>query len=238
MKNLFTRFYWDIYSFAYGLVDDLHPHKEINNKIIEILAANSSLKFLDVGCGTGGLIALLNEKLENSEIYGIDISSSMLRLALQRISTKRKSNKIKLICSDINMGIPFPNNFFDTITCVHVINYVNNPNFVCREFERTLKKNGNLVIVTFKNNMSFQKFKRYHEHLIRTVNRGLFDVLFLPQRYLILTFCNLPIRLGYNINYYDDDAMDKFVGHKFKRIKSETVYLGCSNLIHYKKVQG
>lgn len=91
-------------------MDDLHPHREINNKIVNLLRRDSSIRILDAGCGTGNLIALLNDKLKNSEIYGMDISYSMLRFALKKIVNK--SNRIKLVCSDMSKGLPFPNDFF------------------------------------------------------------------------------------------------------------------------------
>lgn len=104
-----ARPFFDTYSLAYGLVDNLHPHREINNKIVNLLRRDSSIRILDAGCGTGNLIALLNDKLKNSEIYGMDISYSMLRFALKKIVNK--SNRIKLVCSDMSKGLPFPNDF-------------------------------------------------------------------------------------------------------------------------------
>lgn len=234
--NLLSKLYWDTYSLAYELVDNLQPHKEIITITSSILTQNSPKRILDAGCGTGNLIALLNNELKNVEIYGIDISPSMLRHVAEKVKQSVNKNQIKLFSYDVNKGLPFPSNFFDGIACIHVINYLYNPNFICREFVRSLKKDGNLVIVSFKKKLFFKKLKNYHSQLIKEycTYKPIKSLLLLPT-YLLLTLCNLPIKVGYGVKYYDEKAINEFIGNKLKKIESKDVFLGSSILIHYKK---
>jgi ubiquinone/menaquinone biosynthesis C-methylase UbiE len=231
---MLSRFYWDTYSLAYDLVDNLYPHKEIIVKISDIFAKKSPAKILDAGCGTGNLIATLNEKMKDSTIYGVDISYSMLQRAYRKLERKN-NNEIKFFNIDISKGLPFPDEFFDGIACVHVINYLDKPRFVCKEFERTLKNGGDLILVSFKEKLPLTRFKESHSNLIKCLNFDYFRVISLPLLYVILTLCNLPIRVGLNLKYYDENDMKKIVGKNLRNVEACEVYLGCSTFIHYTK---
>lgn len=47
-------------------------------------------KILEVGCGTGVNLAFLAKQYPNSQLYGIDVSSDMLRIASQRLGPLKK----------------------------------------------------------------------------------------------------------------------------------------------------
>ena len=97
-------------------------------------------KVLDVGCGSGEDI-LACEKLGAKEVYGIDISSFMIKEAKKRVSTP---SNLK-IC-DLKK-INFESKFFDIVISRFSLNYIKNLNKAFTEIGRVLKKRGMLIII-------------------------------------------------------------------------------------------
>jgi len=93
-------------------------------------------KILEFGCGYGRNLKLLEEKMGmDSEIYGLDISSTVLEKAKKYIH-----GKAKLLLTTDN-SIPFPDKYFDVSFTSGVLN-VNPPNEfekICNELLRVTK---------------------------------------------------------------------------------------------------
>jgi ubiquinone/menaquinone biosynthesis C-methylase UbiE len=83
--------------------------KRILNEIIKkYLVDNKNIRYLDFACGTGRIIGFLEKNM--SESIGIDISESMLKIALENLK------KSKIINVDITRKNIFKDNYFDIIT--------------------------------------------------------------------------------------------------------------------------
>lgn len=97
----------------------------------------SGKKVLDVGCGEGSLLDIL-QRLGN-EVSGIDISESGV------VKTQAKSIRCELV--DIsNERFPYKDSEFDIVTCLETIEHVENPLRCLQEIKRVLKDNGTLII--------------------------------------------------------------------------------------------
>jgi ubiquinone/menaquinone biosynthesis C-methylase UbiE len=83
------------------------PSEEEKNFLNILLSDRRSI--LDIGCGTGRTIALLNSEERN--LLGIDIAPNMLRIA--------KNNGAKTILASA-YALPFEDNSFDAIISVHM----------------------------------------------------------------------------------------------------------------------
>jgi len=96
-------------------------------------------KILDVGCGTGHLAAELARR--GYDAWGVDMSEAMVRYAGEHYSPDRFQ------LGDIER-IPFPDNTFDGITCLGVMEYLSSDESALREMRRVLKPGGRAVITT------------------------------------------------------------------------------------------
>lgn len=96
-------------------------------------------KILDVGCGTGHLAAELARR--GYETWGTDLSEAMVQYAREHYNPERFQ------AADIEK-IPFPNNTFDGIVCLGVMEYLAGDEAALSEMHRVLKPGGHAVITT------------------------------------------------------------------------------------------
>jgi len=100
---------------------------------------------LDAGCGTGWAAGWFAEKNPQSVIFGIDISRSV---EVAKRNLKNTDNVI-LLQADID-HLPFPNNFFDFISCDQVIHHTPRPQYSFEQLIKHLKKDGVLTTYIYK----------------------------------------------------------------------------------------
>lgn len=86
---------------------------------------------LDIGCGFGEYMNLLEKK--GYHVTGIDIDKEAI-----------KHNKHALYQSAEKLT--FTNNSFDVVTCVDVLEHVDNPQYVMSEIRRVVKEDGTVII--------------------------------------------------------------------------------------------
>ena len=96
-------------------------------------------KILDVGCGTGDTLILLQEL--GWEAYGIEIDKNAVKAARERGLTHVKLGTYKDI-------FKFPDNYFDSIRLYHVIEHLDDPITCLKLIHKKLKKDGELILGT------------------------------------------------------------------------------------------
>jgi len=96
-------------------------------------------KVLDIGCGVGDVCELLFKHKFN--VYGVDISEEAIKLAQKKVPQGQFSQ----INND--SALPYPGSFFDTITCLGVLEHVLNPEILLQECKRALKISGIAIFV-------------------------------------------------------------------------------------------
>ncbi len=103
--------------------------------MIDLVLEQKPKKILDIGCGSGFLIDILQEKI-HAEFSGIDVYKN----------SAKKNWRYK--SCDITKGLPFKDEEFDLVIFGEVIEHVPNPDKVLYEIRRVLKKNGKLIVST------------------------------------------------------------------------------------------
>ena len=98
-------------------------------------------RILDIGLGSGMSLKLFPS---NAKIVGIDISLKMLQEAEKKASSSKKD--ITLIAAN-GEKLPFRDNSFDFIFMSHVLSVLPNPEHALSEIHRTVKKDGQIVII-------------------------------------------------------------------------------------------
>jgi len=126
-----------VYDIVFGPV--LHPGRV---DAIRRMGIKASDRVLEVGVGTGINAALYPR---DCAVTGIDLSSSMLEKARDRIARKGVRN-VRLMQMDA-ANLKFADDTFDIVYAPYVISVVPDPVAVTREMRRVCKPGGRIVIL-------------------------------------------------------------------------------------------
>lgn len=107
----------------------------VHEKVLEITAALSKGRILDIPCGQGALSEKLRE--QGFEIFCGDYDSDNYRI---------KNGHFHRL--DLNCNLPYKDETFDCVTSVEGIEHLENPHLLIREIGRVLKTGGHLIITT------------------------------------------------------------------------------------------
>ena len=110
----------------------------VQKKVINYLNIKKNSRILDIGCGTGNFLSILEKKNKNLKLYGIDISKEMLKIA----ETRLKSSTLLINSAE---EIKFKNEF-DYVFSTEAFHHFSNQEKAVKNFYNALKKNGKLII--------------------------------------------------------------------------------------------
>ena len=125
--------------------DAFHHHSNSFVRFIERTRVKAIFKDIDIegedciieiGCGAGNVI----ERASTRKLFGLDISSSVLRKARQRLS-----NRVHLFQADAQ-NLPCKDQAFTHIICSEVLEHLLDPLAAIKEMTRVLKTEGTVVI--------------------------------------------------------------------------------------------
>ena len=129
---------------SFPLLRRLFKKYDLHREDLALSLIDSGEKLLDVGCGSGSLVFKAKDKF--GEVYGIDISPSRIDEAKKSAVKKfGENNNFHFSVCNINEKINFPDNMFDAITSIAVIEHVFDPYFIVGEVHRVLKTGGFFV---------------------------------------------------------------------------------------------
>jgi 2-polyprenyl-6-hydroxyphenyl methylase/3-demethylubiquinone-9 3-methyltransferase len=124
-----------------GPLKTLH---DINEARLEFVAQHFELlgsALLDLGCG-GGVFSEALAKA-GATVTGIDAELEAIRIAKAHASSEQLSIEYQCILVE-----EFEHEVFDAITCMEMLEHVQNPSLVLEHCRRLLRPNGTLVLST------------------------------------------------------------------------------------------
>ncbi len=110
-------------------------------------------RMLDVGCGTGSLLALVSELPQAELLVGLDYSAEMVARAAEKFAQGAGGDRLQAVHGD-SERLPFADESFDVLTCCNSFHHYPHQAAVLREFHRVLRPDGLLVLIDgFRDNV-------------------------------------------------------------------------------------
>lgn len=129
-------------------------------RAVQKFSAHPQGKLLDIACWDGTLAA---QFLPKREVYGLEGNLDACRRANEK--------GIKAQPVDLEKGLPFSNQMFDTVIAAEIIEHLYDTDAFLREIHRILQKGGllmmsipNMACFTNRIAMLFGKYPRYAEY--------------------------------------------------------------------------
>ena len=121
---------------TYASLDDTFSSMEnLYEHLLPLLPSRGRL--IDVGCGIGVLLRRIQERHPKLKGFGVDFSP----VAVER--TRGYGFEAELA---VLPDVPYPNDYFDGLTCTEVLEHLDDPLTAVRTFHRLLKPGGRLVV--------------------------------------------------------------------------------------------
>ncbi len=111
--------------------------RELILRLLTTYGRREGLKVLDVGCGSGYLVGLLQR--DGYDAYGIDVSEEAINLG-----TEKGIKNLKVVPGE---RIEFPDNQFDRVLALDTIEHISDDHAAIKEIDRVLAPGG-IAIVT------------------------------------------------------------------------------------------
>jgi ubiquinone/menaquinone biosynthesis C-methylase UbiE len=121
--------------------------KILHNGFVETAINQSRVagKFLEVGSGSGRIsigIAKLNQQVE---LYGIDLSENMIKVARDNAVQEGVADRIEFSRGSAT-ELPFADNSFDTVLCHNMLHHIPDVSRAVMEMKRVVKDDGAILI--------------------------------------------------------------------------------------------
>lgn len=113
-------------------------YKRFERLKIVIESIKEGGKLLDVGCGTGYFLQYLNETSRVWVTCGLEPNATLRKLTAKNIG-------IHVVNGNLSR-IPYPDNSFDVVTCLDVLEHSESLNTNIKELHRVIRKGGILLI--------------------------------------------------------------------------------------------
>jgi SAM-dependent methyltransferase len=119
----------------------------MTEKVCKTARVANGARILDVGCGFGGTIAHLNERLSGCRLVGLNIDERQLARARQLVSA-RPGNSVQFVQGDA-CELPFGEGAFDIVLAIECIFHFPSRRQFFAQAARVLRAGGTLALSDF-----------------------------------------------------------------------------------------
>ncbi|MBP1852094.1 class I SAM-dependent methyltransferase [Rhizobium halophytocola] len=158
----YAEIYNDVYEKnAKYLFGETSPGLRMINQHHEFIRG-TGIRHLDVGCGSGHVVALLGSRSFKKDSYGVDISPKAIEISAERIPR----HKLSLIEDG---AIKHPDKFFHLVTCFDVLEHLDELDILAllSELDRVTIDRGTMFLnISLRESSEVDKFG---ENLHRTI---------------------------------------------------------------------
>ncbi len=223
VRGYFNLVYNPLYDLTTGRIN---RYRKLQLECISRLKLRDNDRVLCVGVGTGNEISHILKTNPTVNLTGIDYSEVALAKANQKALSCGK--KITLIHMNAQQ-IDFPEESFDRVLCVHVMDFLPDQRKTTGEIIRVLKKQGRFVITYPSKNESTIGKNLFTDNINNYIDSGRSRpaAIVLSAAKMIPGLVYLPLLLRPEQHAYSDDELMSLIsgqGVSEFNIENESVY--------------
>lgn len=143
--SLYDQKYYEEGEFGFK-AEERSDHK----RILELLKPKANDRVLEIGCGFGVLL----KKISSKRKIGIESNDFAIE--------ECKKRGLLITKLDVDKGLPFKNDSFNTIIMNEVVSHLKKPLFVLKECHRILKNGGKIIITAPVRSIFFHNISETH----------------------------------------------------------------------------
>ncbi len=120
-------------------------HGKVIEKALEPLRNNDRYQVLDIGCGSGYAIKIMNSRFHNSHLHGIDISETCVKQAKLKNRKALNNNSLDIQLGDV-ADLSYVDSSMDIVTAFQTHYFWPDIHLACKEIRRVLKPDGLFIL--------------------------------------------------------------------------------------------
>ena len=137
--------------------------RAINQQTMRSLALEPTDRVLEVGFGSGDLIAHMAPVVREGSVAGVDVSPDMVAVGAKRLASLVREGRVELRCASAE-ALPYDDGHFTKACTVNTVYFWPEPAEALKEFARVLHPGGTLVLAFSPAEAMRKMPKRLTEH--------------------------------------------------------------------------
>lgn len=154
---------YDKYAIDYSNFESLNGKYAVTPSYLKLVGDLNGKSLLDIACGSGKFTRMFRDAGANP-VFGTDISSKMIELAITEQKKSGNPNKITYLIYNAESMPRINSNLFDIITCSYLFHYANSKDVLLKmalNVSNNLKKGGFLYALNTNPDIPLRTNKKY-----------------------------------------------------------------------------